>query len=459
MIRKLIRRVLRLPTLPRSSLEAIPVKKHGVRREQLSSAALKTCDKLQAAGYTALVVGGAVRDLLLEREPKDFDVATNATPEDVQRVFGRRARIIGRRFRIVHVPYGPEVIEVTTFRGEADEAHLDGETGRILKDNIWGDQETDARRRDFTANALYYDPSNEVIYDYHQGVRDLKRGQLVMIGDPARRYREDPVRMLRAVRLASKLDLAIEQETAAPMAELIPLLKDVPQARLFDELTKILVSGAAEKCMEELHRTGLYKAVLPQLGKMLANQQDRRFVLNAMRRTDQRIAQDKPVNPAFQLAALLWPACRYRWQQLESNGQSRIQAMLNAIEDVIDSTRGLIPARLTATMREIWSLQPRFEGRNGRRPFRLLEHPRFRAAYDFMMLRADAGEVEQEMGEWWTRFQDADAQTQDAMLQPEKATDAKKKRRRRRRRKGDGEAVTADEAGDSGSDDQDGDED
>ncbi|NLR76717.1 polynucleotide adenylyltransferase PcnB [Leeia aquatica] len=442
MIRKLIRRVLRLPLRPQGGAEAVPFKKHGIAREHLSGPALKVTDKLQAAGYTALVVGGAVRDLLLGKSPKDFDIATNATPEQVQQVFGRRARIIGRRFRIVHVPFGQEIIEVTTFRGDADEVHTDEETGRILRDNVWGDQEQDARRRDFTANALYYDPAKQVIYDYHHGIRDLQRKQLVMIGDPERRYREDPVRMLRAVRLAAKLGLNIEKDTAAPFANLITLLDDVPQARLFDELTKVLVSGAAEACLVELHRTGVYRAVLPQLDRLMRDAEDRAFLLAAMRATDLRIAQNKPVNPAFQLAALLWPEVRQQALELEADGQSVLQANLGAIEEVLDRARGMVPARLASTMREIWSLQPRFESRSGRRPFRQLEHPRFRAAYDFLLLRAENGEVETELAEWWTRFQDADAHTQTEMLQPERSGTAKKRRRRRRKPAGEGTSST-----------------
>ncbi|WP_033374796.1 polynucleotide adenylyltransferase PcnB [Leeia oryzae] len=448
MIRKLIRRVLRLPTLPHGGAQALPLKKHGVTREQISPAALKVTDKLQAAGYTALVVGGAVRDLLLGRDPKDYDVATNATPEEVQRVFGRRARIIGRRFRIVHVPFGPEIIEVTTFRGDTHDSHTDEETGRILRDNVWGDQEQDARRRDFTANALYYDPSKQVVYDYHHGLQDLEKRQLVMIGDPERRYREDPVRMLRAVRLSAKLGLKIEKGTDAPIATLIPLLDDVPQARLFDELTKMLVSGAASACLEALYESGLYKAVMPQLGRVMASPADRAFLKTAMQATDDRITAGKPVNPAFQLAALLWPQVQRRWEQLQGSGQSSIQAIMNAIEDVLDQNRGLAPARLSGTMREIWSLQPRFEGRVGRKPFRLLEHPRFRASYDFLLLRATEDESLAELADWWTKFQEADAAEQTKMLQPER-TDPAKKKRRRRRRKPAGEEGGPDSAADN----------
>ncbi|MCB6184137.1 polynucleotide adenylyltransferase PcnB [Leeia sp. TBRC 13508] len=435
MIRKLIRRVLRLPMLPHGGAEALPLKKHGITREQISGSALKVTDKLQAAGYTALVVGGAVRDLLLGREPKDFDVATNATPEEVQRIFGRRARIIGRRFRIVHVPFGPEIIEVTTFRGDADDVHTDEETGRILRDNVWGDQEQDARRRDFTANALYYDPAKQVVYDYHHGLRDLERRQLVMIGDPERRYREDPVRMLRAIRLAAKLELSIEQGTEQPIESLTPLLAEVPQARLFDELTKMLLSGAAGACLEVLYSSGLYKPVMPQLGRIMSTKSDRDFLQKAMSATDDRIKAGKSVNPAFQMAALLWPQVQRRWEQLQGSGQSGMQAMMNAIEDVLDRNKGLAPARHAGTMREIWSLQPRFDGRTGRKPFRLLENGRFRAAYDFLVLRASADDSLKELAEWWTAFQHADAGEQTRMLEQDSPVDPSKRKRRRRRRK------------------------
>ncbi|XZG70816.1 polynucleotide adenylyltransferase PcnB [Chitinibacteraceae bacterium HSL-7] len=437
MIRKLIGKVLR-----RSGRQVLHAKHLGVRRDHLPSYALKVCDKLQAAGFEAYVVGGAVRDLILGKHPKDFDVATNATPEQVRHVF-TRSRIIGRRFRIVHVPFWEhgheEIIEVTTFRGTSD-APTDA-SGRILRDNVYGTIEEDASRRDFTANALYYDPSREEILDFHHGVDDLKAGRLVMIGEPSLRYREDPVRMLRAVRLATKLGLTIAPATARPIPELVPLLDNIPPARLFDELMKLLFSGKSWDALLALRAQGLHKPLLPLLDKLLSQPGAARFVETALRATDVRIAEDKPVSAGFLFAALLWFEVETRWQKKIADGVHAQPALVDAMNEVEArfEKKLAIPKRYSGVMREIWMLQPRFDQRYGNRPYRLLEQPRFRAAYDFMVLRAECGTGDKAQAEWWTQFQLVDAASRAAMLANVTAAeqgDKKPQRRRRRKPKG-----------------------
>ncbi len=437
MIKKLLKRVFRKTPKVRSAgnAQVIPFELHGVAREQISYGAQKVTDGLQAAGYQAYVVGGAVRDLLLERAPKDFDVATNATPEEVRRVF-RRSRIIGRRFRLVHVMFGEEVVEVSTFRRavDADEAEMD-EHGRILRDNEFGDQEQDAERRDFTANALFYDPSTQEIHDYHRGYQDTRAQVLRMIGDPATRYREDPVRMLRAVRLSAKLGMKLEPATAAPIGKLKGLLDNVPQARLLDEVLKMLLSGHSVECIQQLRKMHLHHGLLPLLDVILEQPMGEKFVMLALRNTDERLSQEKPVSPAFLFAALLWHEVLSDWKLRQEKGERAVPALHEAMDEVLARQKQqlAIPHRHDAVMKEIWLLQQRFEQRSGQRPFRLLEQPRFRAAYDFLLLRCASGEVDQELGLWWDEFQDASPERRAEMLQPEKAGD--KKRRRRRPRK------------------------
>src|SRR5574343_341472 len=310
MIRKLLSRVFKLPER-RPKPKVFPFTQHGVRRESISPAALKITPRLQEAGFASFVVGGAVRDLLLGQHPKDFDVATNATPEQVHHLF-RRSRIIGRRFRIVHVMVGAETIEVTTFRG-GDDTVTDSE-GRILNDNVFGSQEEDARRRDFTVNALFYNPSDETIVDYHHGVRDVHARKLAMIGNPVQRYREDPVRMLRAVRLAAKLELRIDEPTRKPIAELASLLQNVPAARLFDEMLKMLFSGHAWECLSQLRQQGLHHGFFPLLDVIMEQPLGEKFVMLALDSTDQRIRADKPVAVGFLFASLLWHEVLAAWK-------------------------------------------------------------------------------------------------------------------------------------------------
>ncbi len=437
MIKKFLKRVFRKSAKTRSegNAQVIPFNLHGVARAQISYGALRVTDGLQAAGYQAYVVGGAVRDLLLERKPKDFDVATDATPEEVRRVF-RRARIIGRRFQLVHVMFGEEVVEVSTFRRmiEAEDAQTD-EHGRLLRDNEFGDQEQDAARRDFTANALFYDPSTQEIHDFHGGYADTRSHLLRIIGDPLVRYREDPVRMLRAVRLSAKLGIKLDPATAAPIAELKGLLDNVPKARLLDEVLKMLLSGHSLECIKQLRKMNLHHGLLPLLDVIWEQPMGEKFIMLALRNTDERLSQEKTVSPAFLFAALLWHEVLAAWNLRVQQGARPVGAMHEAMDEVLARQRAqlAIPHRQDAVMKEIWLLQQRFEQCAGQRPFRLLEQPRFRAAYDFLLLRCASGEVDAALGLWWDEFQDASEERRAEMLQPEVA--GEKKRRRKPRKK------------------------
>ena len=445
MIKKLFKRVFGKPGKPAldGSCRVIPFDEHGVGRDGISYGSRRVTDGLQAAGYSAFVVGGAVRDLLLKRSPKDFDVATDATPEEVRRVF-RRSRIIGRRFRLVHVMFGEETVEVSTFRRmiDAEDAQTD-EHGRLLRDNEFGDREQDAARRDFTANALFYDPSTQQIFDYHNGYADIRSNTLRMIGDPAVRYREDPVRMLRAVRLSAKLGMKLESSTAAPIAGMKELLGNVPQARLLDEMIKLLLSGHAVECVKKLRAMHLHHGLLPMLDVILEQQLGEKFVMLALQNTDQRIQEGKPTSPAFLFAALLWHEVLSAWSQRQKAGERPVPALHASMDEVLDRQREqlAIPRRYDAVMKEIWLMQPRFEQRSGQRPLRLLMQSRFRAAYDFLLLRCESGEVDAELGLWWDEFQDASDERRAEMLVPDSG--GPKKRRRRRRKKPAGEAAQA----------------
>jgi poly(A) polymerase len=414
-----------------TSANVISEKSHKINQSLISPAALKTCEGLQKAGFQAYIVGGAVRDLLMHFTPKDFDVATNATPEEVYKVF-RRSRIIGKRFRLVHVMWGNETIEVSTFRGhhlsEGDAQTSD--SGRIIRDNIFGTIEEDAVRRDFTANALYYDTARREVLDFHNGVADLKAKQLRMIGDPVTRYQEDPVRMLRAVRLSAKLGLKIEAKTEAPIRKMADLLQDVPPSRLFDEMLKLFLSGHAIESINALRVQQLHHGLLPLLDVVLEQPMGERFVMLALKNTDDRILIGKSSNPSFLFATLLWHEVLASWQVYQQQGQPPIPALHLAMSEVIDlqAEKMAIHNRFTATMKEIWSMQPRFEQRFGKRPYALLTHPRYRAAYDFLLLRCESGELPEEIGAWWTTFADASTEGRTAMLLPD--TGPKKRRRR-----------------------------
>jgi poly(A) polymerase len=455
MIRRFIKRVLGRTDQPKANGKAVILgrSEHNIRRSSIDSCALKTCETLADAGYKAFVVGGAVRDLLLDGKPKDFDVATNATPEEVRRLF-RRSRIIGRRFRIVHVMCGRDTIEVTTFRaagnlsGDEEDERPTDDTGRILEDNIFGSQSEDAARRDFTVNALYYDPLREEILDYFGGVGDCRKKILRMIGDPATRYREDPVRMLRAARFAAKLDFHIDPATRKPVAELAPLLNNIPRARIFEEAVKLLMSGHALRGVHQLRAEGLHHGMLPLLDTILDDPQGKRFIEAGLHNTDQRIHEDKPASPAFLFACLLWPQVLRRWKAIEAGGEKPIPALFAAMDEVLETQREqlAIPRRFDGMIKEVWALQPRYEQRAGSRPFRLLEHPRFRAGYDFLLIRAESGEVPQELGDWWTDFQDADDASRKAMLLADTSPKPKRRRRRKSSTAGDSAAAAEDES-------------
>jgi poly(A) polymerase len=430
MIKRFFRRVLGLPA---HAPQHVARERHSLRRDALSHGALKVCEVLREAGHAGYVVGGAVRDLLLDLEPEDFDVATDARPEQVKPLF-RRALIIGRRFRLVHVIIGQETVEVSTFRAADAGSTERDEHGRVLRDNVFGSQEEDARRRDFTVNALYFDPASEEIIDYHGGLADLRKRVLRMIGDPETRYREDPVRMLRAVRLAAKLGLTLESATRGPIRKLAPLIEHVPPARVFDEMIKLLLSGHASACVRQLREEGLSKGVLPLLDVILEQPLGERFVTLALAQTDERVRGERPVSPAFLFAALLWHEVLAASKARLAKGERPVPALEAAMDKVLDAQfeKLALTRKLTSTMREVWAMQPRFEQRGGQRPYRLLESPRFRMGYDFLALRAASGEASAELEAWWRAFQHGDADTRKAMLLPD--TGARKKRRRRRRR-------------------------
>lgn len=430
MIRRLLARLI--PGRPATAPRVFGPDAHPVRRSQLSRGAADVIRKLQHAGFKAFVVGGAVRDLLLGIVPKDFDIATDGTPEQIKPLF-RRAFIIGRRFRLVHVLAGPETVEVSTFRGRQTGDDASDEHGRLLHDNVFGKQAEDAVRRDFTINALYFDPTTESVWDYVGGMHDIKTRKLRLIGDPVTRYREDPVRMLRAVRLAAKLGIDIEKKTAAPIPTLAPLLQNVPPSRLFDEMEKLLLSGHAVESLKSLRRHGLHHGVLPLLDVIVEQPLGQRFIDLALANTDERVRTAKPVTPAFLFATLLWHEVLASWNAARTKGERSIPALFVAMDRVLEqqAERLAIPRRFEAAIKETWALQPRLEQRAGQRPFRLLEHPRFRAAYDFLRLRADSGEIPVELADWWEQFQNAGSAERERMLRPDEAP---RKRRRPRGR-------------------------
>ncbi len=431
----------------------IPRPEHNISRANISPNALRVLYRLRDAGFQAYLVGGGVRDLLLGREPKDFDVATDARPEQVRQAF-RNCRLVGRRFLLAHVRFGAEIIEVATFRahhnGEDEEREeREVENGMILRDNVYGTIEEDALRRDFTVNALYYNIEDFSVVDYAGGLTDLREGTLRLLGDPEVRYREDPVRMLRAVRFASKLGFLLAEECESPLFTLGELLQGVPPARLFEEVLKLFLGGVGLHAFEKLRHYNLFGQLFPATEQALAQEEQEfpiTFVVRGLHNTDLRVREGKPVTPAYLFAVFLWEPVRRLASDLEARGEPIAQAVEIAGSEVVGRQiqRVSLPKRFSLPMREIWGLQHRFEQRSGKRPHRLLTHPRFRAAYDFLLLRAEAGEADPALAQWWTDFQEGDDGKRQALQQQgvDEGGEKKRPRRRRRRRRkpGGGEA-------------------
>ncbi len=411
---------------------------HNISRKDISDGALKVLYRLNNAGFDAFLVGGSVRDLLLGKHPKDFDISTNATPEEIKKLFGN-ARIIGRRFRIVHVRFGKEIIEVVTFRASHTEEDcqindsLKSLSGILLRDNVYGSVEEDAIRRDFTVNALYYTVHNFSVHDYTDGIEDLKNCNLRMIGNPILRYQEDPVRMLRAVRFATKLNFKIEINTAEPIPRMAKLLAEIPPARLFEEILKLFMAGHAMENFAQLCHYNLFEQLFPHTSQYLGDPIYPAFIEHACTNTDNRINSDKYVTPAFLFAVLLWPQVNELTKKFHLEGlplsPARHEAIQVAIQQQLHHTA--IPKRFSTPMREIWELQLALENVHSKRAHRILSHKRFRAAYDFLILREQVGEKIGTAGTWWTEFQQADAAKQQAMLDEMKRGKSSGNRKRR----------------------------
>ena len=499
MIKKFLDKLMGKPAKPKTQAEAaasggtsslgnrveVGKAEHGIDVSLVDDRAVKVVQTLNDGGFEAYIVGGAVRDLLLGLRPKDFDVATNATPEQVKGLF-RRAFIIGRRFRIVHVVFGrgrqdrglSEVIEVSTFRAVMDAAaaeqvvgnektmrkegggrhaattgHVVDADGRVLRDNVWGPQIEDAARRDFTVNAMYYNPQSEIVVDYHGGLKDAKKKLLRMIGDPEVRYREDPVRIIRAVRFAAKLGFEIEPKTRAPIRTMAALLDNVPPSRLFDEMIKLLQTGHSLASLAELRKQGLQHGVFPVLDVLMndAKPDDGRekFVNLALADTDRRVDEGKPVAPSFMLACMLWHDVLDGWRQLKSRGEAPIPALQQAVDAVFDARIGDISGRgkLAADMRDIWLMQPRLERRSGNGPFTLIEQPRFRAGFDFLRLRTEVGELDAELGTWWEAFSLGTEAERENLMEAAKQADTKRRNQAPRARSAAAESADADDDG------------
>lgn len=398
---------------------------HSISRTQISDNALKVLYRLKKEGFDAYLVGGCVRDLLLGREPKDFDVVTNADPEQIKKIF-RNCRLIGRRFRLAHVHFGREVIEVATFRGkgdEQDEKQQLNKEGRLLRDNVYGTIEEDVWRRDFTVNALYYNIKDYSVVDYVGGMEDHKASTLKLIGDPETRFREDPVRMLRAVRFAVKLGFNLDPDCQKAIHTTSTLLESIPSARLYDEVLKLFLSGYAVQTFEMLRHYGLFQVLFPATEKSLAVEQEgfpKLFLIRALQNSDNRTAEGKTVTAYFLLAAFLWEPVQTIAREMIKKGVPEYMAYQDAANEAVSRQVKLtaMPKYITTAMREVWGLQPKFNARVGSKPSRLLTHPRFRAGYDFLLLRAETGGVDSELAEWWTRYQSANENEQRKMTQP-----------------------------------------
>jgi len=434
------------PVIPLGKRVEVVAAEHRIDPTLLDDNAVRVVRALKEAGHEAYIVGGAVRDLLVGLRPKDFDVATDATPEQTKALF-RRAFVIGRRFRLVHVIFGRgrehEVIEVSTFRAYldasaaeqvagnekssrqqiSDKAHVVDASGRVLRDNVWGPQIEDAARRDFTVNAMYYDPLTQTVVDFHGGLADARARVLRMIGDPVTRYREDPVRIVRVARFAAKLGFTIEPATERPIREMSALLANVPASRLFDEMIKLLQTGHALASLAQLRRLGLDRGVFPILDAVFApaggdTDKRSRFIELALADTDRRVDEGRTVVPSFMLACMLWHEVLGRWAALQAGGEPLFPALQQAVDAVFDARIGDISGRgkLAADMREIWLMQPRFDRRTANSARALINQPRFRAGYDFLRLRADAGEVDPDLADWWEDFHLGDDDEREALL-------------------------------------------
>ena len=412
----------------------VSVKDHKIRPEQFSKLARDIVHNLQSKGYEAYIVGGCIRDLLSGIKPKDFDVATNATPEQVTRLFPR-SRIIGRRFRIVHVRKGRELIEVTTFRahhtqGKARQGQQ-SHSGILVRDNVYGSLEEDARRRDFSCNSFYYDPKTETIFDLCDGFADLRKGVLRTIGDPYERFKEDPVRMLRAVRFEAKLDLHLDEDSCDALSVNRHMMAEVSPARLFDEVIKVLLNGSADKAFSKLVDTGLFAQLFPATAEAIETEpQSKLLIENAMHNTVQRIQQDKKVAPFFLYAALLWPPTKLAFDEFCSRGIAPQEAMDKAAQISLErqSARITIPKRFSMPIAEVWKMQIYLSKTSPNRAARTAKHPRFRAGYDFLLLREESGIETNGLGQWWTKYQEENP------IEPTPITPRKPRRRSRRNR-------------------------
>lgn len=434
------------PTRPGPTI--IPRSAHGISRSNVSENALKVLYRLSKSGYMAFLVGGGVRDLLLGLRPKDFDIATNAHPEEIRKLF-RNSRLIGRRFRLAHVRFGRDIVEVATFRAGGnssgdDQQHSD--SGRILRDNVYGSIEEDIWRRDFTVNALYYNIADFSVWDYTGGMEDIRSKTLRLIDDPWVRYREDPVRMLRAARFAAKLGFTLAPETAAPIRDLGPLLADVPAARLFDETLKLFQSGHAERSFDKLVEYDLLSYLFPSAASLIAGREGGEvadFIRKGLANTDARVAEEQSITPMFLYAVFLWPGVKRLAEKLATDQNVReYEAMQEAMFRVVaeQTARTSVPKRFSMPMKEILALQRRFSGQKGVRALKLLEHKRFRAAYDFLVLRSRCGEVEPEIADWWTEVQTLDEEKQRAAF--EVGGQSRRSRGRRGRRRGRSSTAT-----------------
>lgn len=411
---------------------------NSIEESALSINASKVVGRLQDHGFQAYLVGGCIRDLLLRKSPKDFDIATDAHPEEVRELF-RNSRIIGKRFRIVHVRFGREIIEVTTFRGphadEYDENHSD--SGMTLNDNVYGTFEEDVFRRDFTMNAIYYEPQEKEIIDLAEGTADIENQIIRTIGDPEERLREDPVRMLRAIRFQGKLEFGLEPKLKSSIKSLGHLIQDVPPARLFEEVLKLFLSGYGTAAFDSMMENEMYGWLFPESKRSMENNATEDLVRLALTSTDQRIAKAMPVTPAFVYAAILWYPFVDEKERLEQeDGVTHVTAGHEAANNVISKQQLFtsIPKRFSGMMRDIWFLQSRLPSRFGQKPDRIMEHKRFRAAYDFLLLREQAGEKTEQLGEWWTEYQEATEERKIAMKQSSGQGRPRKRKRKPRQK-------------------------